>query len=301
MRRFTDGTSRDWSLFHLSTLQPSVVEGEPSRLLAGRRLIPADERRYLQAMASDRRRQSIPRPVVKAAGFALPAMAAGLLALGVAFPTRTSEASSIEPAIGSLLIVNGTEGIGLRVREQPGLNGRRLATLPDGAAVRVTGAAEHANGFTWVPVEDPTGRYPKGWSATDWLFAVAPSQERLLDDGAPQQSQQAAQAPVAAQQAPAPVEAISITARCTGYNGAEYGDPWGGVTASGTKVHWGTVAVDPNVIPLGSKLRIEGFDTIFVAEDTGSAIKGNRVDVWFPSVGEALNFGVRTLQVTVLQ
>ena len=75
-------------------------------------------------------------------------------------------------------------------------------------------------------------------------------------------------------------------------------DKWYGITASGKRAKWGTIAVDRKVIKLGSKLRIDGFpDTIFRAEDVGGAIKGNRIDVWFPSHKEALQFGVRKIIV----
>lgn len=66
-----------------------------------------------------------------------------------------------------------------------------------------------------------------------------------------------------------------------------------GITASGTKVTKGrTIAVDTNVIPMGSKVYIEGVGER-VAEDRGGAIKGNRIDVYFGSHQEALNFGRR--------
>ncbi len=75
-------------------------------------------------------------------------------------------------------------------------------------------------------------------------------------------------------------------------------DKWYGITATGKRARWGTVAVDKRVIKLGSRLRIKGFpNTIFRAEDVGGAIKGNRIDVWFPSHREALNFGVQKIVV----
>ncbi len=75
-------------------------------------------------------------------------------------------------------------------------------------------------------------------------------------------------------------------------------DRWYGITASGKRAQWGTVAVDRRVIKLGSKLRIEGYpDTIFRAEDVGGAIKGNHIDVWFPSHSEALEFGVQNIVI----
>lgn len=78
-----------------------------------------------------------------------------------------------------------------------------------------------------------------------------------------------------------------------------------GITASGMKARYGTVAVDPRVIPLGTRLYIEAADGSFVygeciAADTGGAIKGNKVDLFFPSHSEALNFGRRTVNVYII-
>ncbi len=82
----------------------------------------------------------------------------------------------------------------------------------------------------------------------------------------------------------------------------EPSDEWYGITASGKRAKWGTIAVDRKVIKLGSKLRIDGFpETIFRAEDVGGAIKGNRIDVWFPSHQEALKFGVQNIHVQVVR
>lgn len=73
----------------------------------------------------------------------------------------------------------------------------------------------------------------------------------------------------------------------------------GGRTASGTAVCRGTVAVDPRVIPLGTKLYIEGYGYA-TARDTGGAINGNKIDVWFPSLGECYQWGYRHVKVTIL-
>jgi 3D (Asp-Asp-Asp) domain-containing protein len=73
-------------------------------------------------------------------------------------------------------------------------------------------------------------------------------------------------------------------------------------TASGTTTHWGTVAADTRLYPFGTRLRIEGFaeDMVFVVEDTGSAVRGNIFDVWFPDVASARAFGGRSRRVTIL-
>jgi 3D (Asp-Asp-Asp) domain-containing protein/peptidoglycan hydrolase CwlO-like protein len=71
-----------------------------------------------------------------------------------------------------------------------------------------------------------------------------------------------------------------------------------GTTASGRPVGWGAVAVDPSVIPLGSRLSVPGYG-LGVASDTGGAIQGSRIDLWFPSVAEAHGWGSRVLTITV--
>jgi 3D (Asp-Asp-Asp) domain-containing protein len=76
---------------------------------------------------------------------------------------------------------------------------------------------------------------------------------------------------------------------------------WYGITASGRKARWGTVAVDRRLIKLGSKLRIEGFPkTVFRADDVGGAIKGKHIDLWFPSHRKALEFGRQKLVVELV-
>lgn len=98
--------------------------------------------------------------------------------------------------------------------------------------------------------------------------------------------------------------------------GKDRSHPAYGVTSSGTKAKVGrTIAVDPDVIPLGSRVRItfpekySYLDGIYIAEDTGRLIKGNRVDVFFgeDKVGSrtinklAMDFGVQDVEVEVLK
>jgi 3D (Asp-Asp-Asp) domain-containing protein len=78
---------------------------------------------------------------------------------------------------------------------------------------------------------------------------------------------------------------------------------WGNLTYMGTQVRPGVIAVDPRVIPLGSRLYIEfadGNSMYGVAEDTGGAIKGNRIDIAMQSVDHAYNFGVQNVKVYIL-
>jgi 3D (Asp-Asp-Asp) domain-containing protein len=52
------------------------------------------------------------------------------------------------------------------------------------------------------------------------------------------------------------------------------------ITSTGTTPKWGTIAVDPTVIPYGTKVYIPQFDKVFIAEDCGGAIKGNKIDIF---------------------
>ena len=72
-----------------------------------------------------------------------------------------------------------------------------------------------------------------------------------------------------------------------------------GITATGTDARTRGVAVDPRVIPYGTRLRIPGYGEA-VADDCGGAIKGNRLDLRFPTHQAALRWGVQELDVEVL-
>jgi len=70
-------------------------------------------------------------------------------------------------------------------------------------------------------------------------------------------------------------------------------------TSTGLKIGHGIVAVDPNFIPLGTKLYIEGYGYA-VAGDTGGAIKGNRIDLGHDSTSASNRFGRRKVKVYIL-
>lgn len=76
--------------------------------------------------------------------------------------------------------------------------------------------------------------------------------------------------------------------------------PYGGQPSYiGLPLGQGIVAVDPNVIPLGTRLYVEGYGEA-IAADTGGAIKGNRIDLCFPNHQSALKFGIQNIKVYVL-
>ncbi|MCS1350560.1 3D domain-containing protein [Mechercharimyces sp. CAU 1602] len=85
-----------------------------------------------------------------------------------------------------------------------------------------------------------------------------------------------------------------IEGEATGYTAT------GNRTATGTVPKRGTIAVDPSVIPLGTKLYIPGYG-YGVAEDTGGAVNGNIIDLFFTSRSEALQWGRRGVTIYVLK
>ncbi|MBM7635026.1 peptidoglycan-binding protein [Geomicrobium sediminis] len=90
------------------------------------------------------------------------------------------------------------------------------------------------------------------------------------------------------------MEATAYTADCEGCSG---------ITATGIDLrndrNANVVAVDPNVIPLGSTVYVEGYGEA-IAGDTGGAITGNKIDLHMATTEEALNFGRQNVEVTVL-
>ena len=83
---------------------------------------------------------------------------------------------------------------------------------------------------------------------------------------------------------------------CKSCCGKDPSDPAYGITATGTKATINrTIAVDPNVIPLGTHVVIDGKE--YVAEDVGGAIDGNRIDIYFESHDAALEYGVQSVDL----
>ena len=74
-----------------------------------------------------------------------------------------------------------------------------------------------------------------------------------------------------------------------------------GRTAAGNEVHRGTVAADPRVLPLGSRILIRGrhIRGTYVVEDKGAALKGRRIDVYMPGCDQAKRFGRQRVTVTI--
>jgi 3D (Asp-Asp-Asp) domain-containing protein len=175
--------------------------------------------------------------------------------------TLTREAAASE---ADLLAARGErQGYLARLREERRLNAAQLARLETAAQSAEQKSAEiQAGGGA-----DPSSTGEDGGSPP----APAP-------------------APVAAPSAPAG-PGRQMTVEATGY-------ALPGTTATGIPVGWGVVAVDPSVIPLGTRMTIPGYGE-GVAADTGGAVKGAIIDLWFPTRAQALAWGRRTVTITL--
>lgn len=127
--------------------------------------------------------------------------------------------------------------------------------------------------------------------------AEARNDEVAGSGSAPRGAGGGSSSPTAPPSAPSPSPTPSIgpgtqmTVQATGY-------ALPGTTATGVPVGWGIVAVDPDVIPLGTRMTIPGYGE-GVAADTGSAVQGAIIDLWFPTRAQALTWGRRTVTITL--
>jgi 3D (Asp-Asp-Asp) domain-containing protein len=115
--------------------------------------------------------------------------------------------------------------------------------------------------------------------------ALEATAERVVDKSS------ALQAAAAQQDAPSAASGTTLTVSATGYS-------LPGHTATGMPTGWGVVAVDPTVIPLGTRLTVPGYGEA-VAADTGGAVRGAAIDIWFPTLAQARGWGRRTITITL--
>lgn len=102
----------------------------------------------------------------------------------------------------------------------------------------------------------------------------------------------------------------ALIVQATAYTSAASENGWGPIDYFGDKLKVGTIAVDPKLIPLGTKLYVTGYDynglpkggMVATATDTGSAIKGNRIDIFVPGTSsQAMSFGIQNVKVFILE
>jgi 3D (Asp-Asp-Asp) domain-containing protein len=165
-----------------------------------------------------------------------------------------------------------------RIREVQALEGR---------AARTTSVLESARAHR-VSYLEALARQQR---LTARQIAALDSRARQVVAKAQVVQSQAAATPATAPTASVVDGARTLTVTSTGYSMA-------GRTATGLPVGPGIVAVDPAVIPLGTRLSIPGYGE-GVAADTGGAVQGPTIDLWFPTLAEALAWGRRTVTITL--
>ncbi len=119
--------------------------------------------------------------------------------------------------------------------------------------------------------------------------AEAKTQELATSTDAPAPVAQPASSPDPA--TPTAADGATLTVTATGYS-------LPGQTATGLPVGWGVAAVDPNVIPLGTRMTVPGYGEA-VAADIGSGVQGATIDLWFPTLAQARAWGRRTVVIAL--
>lgn len=202
------------------------------------------------------------------------------------------------PQVGDTAYVLGTGGTGVRVRSGPGSSYDIRGIVPEGATVTVQDGPQIDGDQTWYQIRgtDGSGERIRGWVAGQYLVSTTSvSASSVATAG----TTTAGSATGATSSGDVAVGTRKFEAKVTGYSSGTGGV--GYYTSTGTRVHWGTCSVDPRYIPLGSLLTIDGLDGMFTAEDTGSAVVGAMVDVWFPDLESARRWNTKYKSVTVLR
>lgn len=219
-------------------------------------------------------------------------------------------ATSFEEALAGLDGLSRAAGESNRVIKQARASRQRLARVDRALAsqetrLRQLSAAAEARASELAATSAARERYIAGLRAQQGLNAarLAAIQTQARAAEARTAEITAAAGPVATpavasttvaptpEAAAAPAGGRTLTVSSTGY-------ALRGRTATGVSTGPGIVAVDPSVIPLGTRMTIPGYGE-GIAADTGGAVRGNIIDVWFPTVEQALQWGRRTVTIVL--
>jgi len=202
-------------------------------------------------------------------------------ALVLATITTTAVKAQAILTVDEIYVVAGTGNAGLTLRDGPGFQHATLGVLPEGTSVHILNGPISDGSLDWYQIEIQGAGTLGGYSIGTYLR----NRDEVVADAA----------------IVAPPGSRTFTATVTGYANGSDGGAVGSYTASGTRTHWGTVAADTSLYPMGTRLLIEGFEgTVFVVEDTGSGVHGDLFDIWFPDVATAVRFGTQWRTVTIL-
>jgi len=203
-----------------------------------------------------------------------------LALMGLLPPFAAFADTTFQP--GQTVVVVGTDGRGLKMRGGPGMAHRVVTTLTEGGSVTIVAGPVSDGDDDWYQISyTPSGSAAAttGWAISAYLLPTTAVRSMSTDDGS-----------------------RVFLGKVTAYSNGTGGVPLGAKTYSGTKTHWGVVAVDPKVIPIGSAIRIEGHDDIiFIAEDVGGGIRGEAVDLWLPDAAAAKTYGTQYRRITIVR
>jgi cystine transport system substrate-binding protein len=219
-------------------------------------------------------------------------------------------ASSLDEALAGLDGLDRAAGQTAEIIEQASASRLRLGTVRArlarrAAELRVLAAAARAEAGELAAAVTEREAYIAGLRRRQELAAarIAEAAAQARAAAARTTAPVATASPAAVSQPPAatvattaaPVRAgvagTTLTVTSTGY-------VLRGRTASGMRTGPGVVAVDPTVIPLGTRMTVPGYGEA-IAADTGGAVIGNTIDLWFATLEEAHRWGRRTVTITL--
>lgn len=175
--------------------------------------------------------------------------------------------------------------------------GDELVIYVDGNAVPVEAPVNEEAPAEEPVTEEPAEEAPAEEPVTEEPAEEAPAEEPVTEEPA---EEAPTEEPAEEETAADPEVAQELTMTATAYTASCEG--CSGITATGINLlenpDMKVISVDPDVIPLGSKVWVEGYGEA-IAGDTGGAIKGNKIDIFIPDKQDAINFGVQEVQVKV--
>lgn len=209
------------------------------------------------------------------------AMLATMMLVGAVLPVYAAENQENEKTITRVVVSE---------KEVQDISSSFLALATEGEAVQ--------SAKTKIAAKEKAEK-----EAAEKAAAEKAAAEKAAKEQAAREAQAAAEKEAAAQAATTQPVGQTFIMESTAYS-SDPADALGGGTVTATGQNLLTnpmaVAVDPNVIPLGTRLYVEGYGEA-IASDTGGAIKGNIVDVHFSTYEQCIQWGRRQVKVTILE
>ena len=190
----------------------------------------------------------------------------------------------------------------LNVRKGPATEHDKLDTLDKNTEIKLL---EEQDNWYRIKLDDKK----EGWVCGDYVLTESQAKEQEQNQAKQQANdiakevKSASTVSDATTNKPSNAQAESSSNNNNGTSMSIEATAYAGdtITSTGTTPKWGTIAVDPTVIPYGTKVYIPKFDMVFTAEDCGSAIKGKRIDIFMNSEAECVKFGRQNMEIKILK